>query len=327
MNFTIYVNSVIRRTDFLANNNRITTTPSTISIDDNNNIVNKRSGIASGNSDDALFNELNAADQAISGQTKHQPLLNTSNSVVVGLVLGILFGILLVLAVFSLLIVALCRKKLTDQVDLMPNVTTGTNSSGQNSSASTGYSTENSLLSTLVQVNCLQANNLQTCSIGQHPVLSASGSTNEWYSTFANNNFSKNNLNSTNNTLNNLLTNNRNNNQNNHTNPLSIASVHQTETGMSQFNSTNSLSMLSSNNLYGHCNLLTGHDQLLAGHHLASHPSQISHLMNSNSQTGVNTDHCGTLNVMNLETSIEKCDLNSNALQIYEDDLKKSKIA
>lgn len=314
LNFTIFVTSVIRRTDFIANNRATATTPeSSSSID--NNVVNKRSGIKiASSSDDALFNELNAADQTSTGQTKHQPLLNTSNSVVVGLVLGILFGILLVLAVFSLLIVSLCRKKLTDQVDL-------TNSSGQNSSTSTGCSTENSLLSTLAQVNCLQANNLQACSLGGHPALSASGSsTNDWYSTFTNN-YGANNANSANNTLSNLLSNNnRTSNQNNYTNPLSIAAIHSDT--ISQFNSMNSLSMLSSNNLYGHCNLL-------AGHHLASHPHHLISAGQTGGGGGVNPpDHCGTLNVMNLEPTLEKSDLNSNALQIYEedDDLKKSKI-
>lgn len=316
LNFSIYVNSVIRRTDFMANN-RISATTADPNIE--NNQVNKRSGIeqTASSSDDALFNELNAADHATNGQTKHQPLLNTSNSVVVGLVLGILFGILLVLAVFSVLIVSLCRKKsmINDQVDLMSGVGV-VNSSGQNSSASTGCSTENSLLSTLAQVNCLP-NNLQTCSIGHHSALSASGSTNDWYSTCANNNF--NNPNSTNNNLNNLLLSNNRTNQNNYANTLNL--VHHSGT-MSAFNSQNSLSMLSSNNIYGHCNLLTtGHNELLSNH-LTTH--QIPHHLIS--QTGVNA-HCGTLNVMNLEQSLDKSDLNST-LQIYddEDDLKKSKI-
>ena len=306
LNFTIYVNSVIRRTDFIASNR----VPVTATTDANNieNLVNKRSGIQqiAAGADDALFNELNAADQASTDQTKHQPLLNTSNSVVIGLVLGILFGILLVLAIFSILIVALCRKKtmINDQVDLMSAAAAGASSSGPNSAASTGCSTENSLLSTLAQVNCLQANNLQVCSMG-HSALSASGSANDWYST------SENNFNNSA-----LLTNNRT-APNNYANALSL--VHHSGT-MSGFNSTNSLSMLSSNNLYGHCNLLTGHDQLFAGH-LAPHQTLI------NGQTG-SADHCGTLNVLNLEATLEKGDLNSNALQIYDDeDLKKSKIA
>ena len=274
-------------------------------------MVNKRSGIEqiAAGADDALFNELNAGDQAATDQTKHQPLLNTSNSVVIGLVLGILFGILLVLAIFSILIVALCRKKtmINDQVDLMSAAAAaGASSSGPNSAASTGCSTENSLLSTLAQVNCLQGNGLQACSMG-HSTLSASGSGNDWYSTSANN-------------FNNsgLITNRS--APNNYANALSL--VHHSGT-MSGFNSTNSLSMLSSNNLYGHCNLLAGHDQLFAGHlgpHQAAH-----HLING--QPGA-PDHCGTLNVLNLEATLEKGDLNSTALQIYEDeDLKKSKIA
>lgn len=315
LNFTIYVNSVIRRTDFIANN-RPTSTTMNPSFNENN-LVNKRSGDLISTGDDALFNELNV-DQ--NGQTKHQPLLNlnTSSSVVVGLILGILFGILLVLAVFSVLIVAICKKKPNDQLDLMSGTVNG-NVSGQNSSTSTGCSTENSLLSTLAQqVNCLPTSNLQACSIGcHHPTtLSNSGSTNDdWYS----NNFSPNTANSAN-TLSyaNYLTNSRT-NQNNFNNPLSIA-LHHSNT-MSHFNSSNSLSMLSTNNLYGHCNLLTGHDQLIAGHtHLAPH-----HLINSHN-TGVNApDTCinGTLNVLNLEPSIEKSEL-----QIYnDDDLKKSKIA
>ena len=311
LNFTIYVNSVIRRTDFIASNRA----PVSVTTDSNNieNLLDKRSGgeqqIASGGPDDALFNELNAADQATTDQTKHQPLLNTSNSVVIGLVLGILFGILLVLAIFSILIVALCRKKtmINDQVDLMSAAAAGANSSGQNPAASTGCSTENSLLSTLAQVNCLQANGLQACSIGHSALSPASGSQNDWFSTAANN-FNNSNL----------LTNSRA-NQNNYANALSL--VHHSGT-MSGFNSTNSLSMLSSNNLYGHCNLLTGHDQLFAGH-LAAH--QAAHLIAG--QTGT-ADHCGTLNVMNLEATLEKSDLNSTALQIYDDeDLKKSKIA
>lgn len=305
---------MIRRTDFIANNRASVTT------DANNieNLVDKRSGgdlqIASGGADDALFNELNAANQASTDPTKHQPLLNTSNSVVIGLVLGILFGILLVLAIFSVLIVALCRKKtmINDQVDLMSAAAAaGANSSGQNSAASTGCSTENSLLSTLAQVNCLQANGLQACSMGHSALSPASGSQNDWFSTAANNfNNSQ------------LLTNRA--NQNNYANALSL--VHHSGT-MSGFNSTNSLSMLSSNNLYGHCNLLTGHDQLFAGH-LAPHQTA-HHLIGG--QTGA-ADHCGTLNVMNLEATLEKGDLNSTinstALQIYDDeDLKKSKIA